>query len=331
MEQQIGTIAQTAVIERWAWWRAALKDPAQIGKELPVHPGEYQLGYYRTRRKGGTWEPVGIYPDEDGRVVAFRGNKPVDDIENLFTWCCRYPVEYAAYIQALETGKWPDDDEAVAATIGDNSGDVDETASLADQIEAALAGLSKYAKISDDETAAKALSLRNRLNELSREADKARTEEKKPHLEAGKAVDAKWQPLVKKAKTGADDVRAKIGAWETEKYRRQQEEQRKAEEARRAAEEAAREREGETEVLDAPEPAPAPVADPVSIRPTYGKAASVKMRTVVKEVTDWPALSVYMSNHAEAQDVLRKLAQRAVDAGRDDIPGITTEQKADIR
>lgn len=331
MEQQIGTIAQTAVIERWAWWRAALKNPEQIGKSLPVHPGEYELGYYRTRRKGGPWEPVGIYPDEDGRVVAFRGKKPVDDIENLFTWCCRNPVEYDAYMQALETGKWPDDDEVVAATIGDNSGVVDETETLADQIETALKGLTKYDKITDDETSAKALSLSNRLNELSREADKKRADMKQPHLEAGKAIDKQWMPLIKSAKEGADKVKSLIGAWETEKYRRQQEEQRKADEARRAAEEAAQERDGETEVLDAPEPAPAPVADPVSIRPTYGKAASVKMRTVVKDVTDWPALAVYMSSHPEAQDVLRKLAQRAVDAGRTNVPGITVSDEAQIR
>lgn len=49
-----GEVAQVAIIERWGWWQGALADPSKIGtKELPIHPGEYQLGYYRTRRKNG--------------------------------------------------------------------------------------------------------------------------------------------------------------------------------------------------------------------------------------------------------------------------------------
>jgi len=74
-----------------------------------------------------------------------------------------------------------------------------------------------------------------------------------------------------------------------------------------------------------------PAAFEATVRASYGKAASVSMKTVVKDVTDWPALAVYMSNHAECQDLLRKLAQRAVDAGRTGIPGITTREEAKVR
>jgi hypothetical protein len=346
---QLGTNV-AKIVGPWAWWQAALKNPAAIGKTLPVHDGDAQQGYYRAKNKDKTFDPVAIfYPEGSEQLVAYRAGREVR-AEDIWSWCCRYPVTYEAYNAALEGKGWPDDDKVVAAqlaatapapadepTIGDNSGDVDEATTLKDQIEAALAGMKAYEKITDDKTAEKALSLRNRLNELSRDADKIRTREKEPHLEAGKAVDAKWQPLVKKAKAGADQVRDAMSAWETVKLQRRREEERKALEAQRAAEEAARaaeptsgEPQGETTVLEAPKVDVQPDAAPSTIRGSYGKAASVSAKTVVKEVTDWSALAVYMSSHPEAQALLRQLAQRAIDAGRT-VPGITTEEVATVR
>lgn len=335
-EQSIGALA-LKIVDVWAWWQTALKDPSKIGsKELPVHDSDPQQGYYRIRYgKDKPFEPVAIWKDEGGAWLAYRNGREAN-AESIWTSCCRNPVTYEAYQAAVEGKGWSDDDKVVAAQFappapGDNSGAVDEAETIRDQIEAALAGLEAYAKVQDDATAAKALSLRNRLNELSREADKIRTKEKEPHLEAGKAVDAKWQPLVKKAKAGADQVRDAIGAWETEKLRRQREEERKAEVACRAAEEAARQQQGDVAVLEAPKVETAPAEAPAPIKATYGKAASVQVKTVVKDVTDWPALAVYMSGHPDCQDLLRKLAQRALDAGRTNIPGITTDEQAQVR
>lgn len=340
---QVGQVAQVSIIERWSWYRAALKDPSKIGSaSLPIHPGEYQLGYFRTKRKDGLWEPVGIYPDDDGVVTAWRGDRQVADIPELFSWCCRYPVSYADYTAAMDGKGWPDDDATVTAQvkmpepgIGDNSGEVDPIETLKDQIDAALQGLEAYQKISDDKTATKAQSLRNRLNELSNDADKKRDELKRPHLEAGKAIDKVWMPIVKAAKEGANTVKASLEAWETEKLRRRREEERKAEEARRAAEEAARQQSTETEVLEAPKvetpPQPLPDTSAGQIRAGYGKAASVTAKIVLDQVTDWEKLAIYMSGHPECQEVLRRLAQRAIDAGRKDIPGITTTEKASVR
>lgn len=325
------------MLDRWSWWRKALKDPSLIGRALPVHPDVAELGYYRTRAKNGPWEPVGIWLDESHEVVAYRGDRQVRP-EEIFSWCCRNPVSYESYMQAKDGKGWADDDKVVAAQIqppepgvGDNSGEVDEADTLKDQIEAALAGMKAYEKVEDDPTAAKALSLRNRLNELSNQADKIRVKLKEPHLEAGKAVDAKFQPLVKSAKAGADKVRDAIGAWETVKLQAERKRQREAEQARLAAEQAAREQQGETAVIDQPAPA-APVATaPAPIKGTYGKAASVSVKTIIDEVTDWTALAVYMAAHPEMQELLRKLAQRAIDAGRTDVPGITTTEKAAVR
>ncbi|WP_037076153.1 hypothetical protein [Neorhizobium vignae] len=337
-EQSIGALA-LKIVDPWKWWQTALKDPSKIGsKDLPVHDSDPQQGYFRVRYgKDKPFEPVAIW-NEDGVWLAYRSGREVK-AEDIWTSCCRHPISHAAYEAAIDGKGWPDDDATVAAQvkppepgIGDNSGPVDEAETIKDQIEAALKGMTAYDKITDDETAAKALSLRNRLNELSGQADKIRVKQKEPHLEAGKAVDAKWQPLVKSAKAGADKVRDAIGSWETEKYQRQQAALRKAEEERRAAEEAARQAAPNAEVIEAPPPVAAPVeVAPAPIRAAYGKAASVSMKTVVKDVTDWKALAIYMSEHPVMQDTLRTLAQRALDAGRTNVPGITTEQKAAVR
>lgn len=340
-EQSIGALA-SKIIDRWSWWRAALKNPVAIGKTLPVHDGDAQQGYYRAKNRDKTFDPVAIfYPEGSDEIVAFRSGREVR-ADEIWSFCCRYPVSYEAYQSAMDGNGWPDDDATVAAQvkapdpgIGDNSGEVDPIDALKDQIDAALQRLDAYKKIGDDATASKAQSLRNRLNELSGDADKKRDELKRPHLEAGKAIDKQWMPLVKSAKEGANTVKASLDAWETEKLRRRREEERKVEEARIADEKAAREQQGEVEVIDAPkveaQPA-APPAEPVGqIRATYGKAASVSVKIVVDQVTDWAALASYMSNHPECQDLLRKLAQRALDAGRTNIPGITTTEAAKVR
>jgi hypothetical protein len=324
--QAIGALAST-IVNRWAWWQQALK-----GNFGPMHEGEPQQGFYRTRFKGGKWEPVAIWWDEDTGWVAYRNGRDVDPGE-AWNFCRTHPITREAYDRAMVGQPFDDEDATVAAQVaaGHNSGDLDIADELKDQIESALAGLKAYETVGDDATAAKALSLRNRLNELSNKADKVRTEQKAPHLAAGKAVDEKWQPLVKKAKAGADTVRDAIGAFETRKLQEQRKREREAEQARLAAEQAAREQQSETAAVEAPAPAPAPAAAPAPIKAAYGKAASVKVSNVVKDVTDWPALAVYMSNHPDCQDLLRKLAQRALDAGRTNIPGITTQEKAAVR
>lgn len=341
MVESIGTAA-ARVVSEWAWWMTALADPSQIGsKSLPIHEGHPCQGFYRAKRKNGPYEPVAIWKGDAGEWVALRNGREVDAVD-IWTWCARNPVSREAYDAAVETGRWPDDDETVSAqitppdpTIGDNSGNADENEELKDQIDAALLGVDKYAKITDDETASKALSLRNRLNELSNAAEKVRVKQKEPHLEAGKAIDKKWNPLVKGAKAGAEKVRDAIGAWETAKLAEQRKRERE-DEAKRIADEQARKATQGAEQSDLlssstvePQEAETPPA-PAQVKATYGKAASVKAVTVVDEVTDWAALSAYMLNHPEMRELLLKLAQRAVDAGRT-VPGITTREEAKIR
>ncbi|MER8532076.1 hypothetical protein NKH61_05385 [Mesorhizobium sp. M1005] len=334
--QSAGAVA-AKVVDRWRWYFAALANPSEIGKSLKASEDSPQQGYYRTRYKGKPWEPVAIfYPEGSDQLVAYRNGHEARDINELWVWCLRYPISYDAYKRAVDGGGWEDDDPTVAAQIaptppGHNSGDVSEAEMLRDQIEAARAGAAAYAKITDDAMLTKAQSLRSRLNELAGEADKKREALKRPHFEAGKAIDKEWQPLVKSAKEAADGIRSAMGEWETEKLRRQRAAEREAEIIRQKAEDDARKAAEAGKPTPKPiAPAPAPVAAmPTPIKGTYGKAASVKVKIVVTKVTDPAALFGFLNGHPEMDDCMFKLAQRAIDAGRT-VPGIETQEQAKV-
>lgn len=306
--------------DKYQYWRDALA--GNFGAASDGHP---EAGFYRVRKhKGGPFQPVAIWFDEDGKPIALRDGAIVD-AEELWTWVCRAPITEELYHKIVAGEPWPDMDEAVTASMAPppagHNAPPDEFEVIKDQIEAALKGVKEYAEIADDEKQARAQSLRARLNELSGEADKTREKIKRPHLEAGKAVDAAWQPLVKAAKQGADMIRDAMGKWETAKARKAAEERRKAEEAERdrlAAIEAGK---------PAPPPPPTPEPAPAAVAPikgAYGKAATVKEVKVVTGVTNWDELWGYLKAHPELQEFMRKLAQRALDKGFDP-PGVRVE------
>ena len=296
----------------WAWWQQALANPKNIG---PVTTTP-EWGYYKTRFKNGPWLPVAIW-QKDGEWMALRDGKPVP-ADEVWTYCCGHPITVEAYEMALTGNGWADDDPTVASMIGHNVGD--DLEAIRDQIASASIGAEAYMTIASDDQAAKAQSLRARMNELAGTADKAREKLKKPHLEAGKAIDKDWMPVIRDAKAIADALRREIEAYQTLKLL----EQRRLEAERRREEEAAR-RAGEEVVAPPPPP---PIED--KVKGTYGRAASVGVETVVAEVTDQDALYQYMRDRPELVACLTDLARRAVKSGRTDIPGIRTEERAKI-
>lgn len=311
------------------YWLAALN-----GNFMPVHDGDAQPGFYRKRTsRAGPFVPVAIW-EQDGSLIALVDGKAGDAAE-LWSYVCQHPVTEETYRLRVETGKWADEDAAVTESLapppsGHNQGPTDEAEILKGQIDAATAGAGEYAEITDDDAAKKAQSLRARLNELSGLADKKREAEKKPFFEAGKAVDARYQPLVKAAKAAADAIARALGAHETRKQREADRLAAIAEEARIKAERAAvRAAAAGKPAPPSPTPAPAPEA-PVpaaKIAGAYGRAANVK-EVKIATVTDQDAVYGYMKARPELTELLAKLAQRAVDAGHT-VPGVTvtTEKK----
>lgn len=305
---------------------------------MQIIEDEPHCGYYRaTAQKGGPLLPVAIFRQGD-ELHVLRGGRAVE-LEKVWPYCAWNPISYQDYIAVAERGEpWPDEAEGAAPPApGHNQGPTDEAEVLKEQIKSALGSLSDYSKIASDEQQARAQSLRARLNELSGAADKNREAEKKPHLEAGKAVDAKWQPLVKSAKAGADQIAKAMNAWETEKLREEQATRAKAEAERRAVEEANRKAAEEAaaankpapEPIKMPEPEPVAPAASTAIKGAYGRAATVKMVKVVTEVTEWAALYGFLSAHPELRDLMTKLAQRAVDKGHD-VPGVRVEEQRKV-
>lgn len=81
-------------------------------------------------------------------------------------------------------------------------------------------------------------SLLNRLRRVAKDADEARKVEKKPHDDAGKAVQAKWKPIIDKAELATSTAKQALAPW----LRKLEEQQRaEAEAARIEAERLARE------------------------------------------------------------------------------------------
>jgi hypothetical protein len=314
-------------VTNYDYWTNAL-----AGKFGPVHDSDPQPGFYRKRvSRGGVFLPVAIW-EHEGQMIALVDGKQAD-ADEIWTYVCQHPISEQHYHARMETGRWHDESEAVAASLapppaGHNNPPQDEAEILKDQIDAASIGADGFAEITDDGEAAKAQSLRSRLLELSGNADKKREAEKKPHLEAGKAIDAKWQPLVKAAKAAADKIRDALSAHETRKARAAAEAQRKAEEeARKAAEVAAAKSPKDTPAPVAPPPPAAPAPEPVTaIRGAYGRAAAVKIVKVCT-ITDQDAAYGYLKADKELAALISKLAQRAVDAGYT-VPGTeVTEQR----
>lgn len=331
--------------DAWDWWARALETPKAIGSPgLPVSVDAPEQGFYRTKFKDREWEPVAIWKDGDV-WVALRSGRSVDAMET-WNWACRNPITAEAYDRAIRGDGWADADPTVAAMLkppqpGHNVGDTSDYELLRDQIESAKAGAKAYTKIRDDEHAGMAQSLRARLNELAGTADKAREAAKRPHLEAGKAIDAEWMPLVKDAKAFADALRKSIADYETlklaerrrlEAERRREEQEREAEEARvreeaRAAEEAGR----PVALPPAPAPLPPPPPPPeTTVKGAYGRAATISTEKVVTSIVDQDALYQYMRDHADLKACLHNLATRALRAGHNP-PGIEFEERAVVK
>lgn len=326
----------------YSFWRRAIeitggkRSLTRDEQKALVVTEEPQAGFFKRRTmRAGPFVPVAIWLQGD-YFVAVQDGKAVAP-EDIWTYACPHPITESDYRHYTETGQWPGEDMAVreslegppkAPTLGDNLPPPETLdQEIARQIEAASANLSAYANIQTDEAAASAQSVRSRLLELSGKADKARVAEKAPHLEASRAVDSKWQPIVGMGKDRADTLRRAIGDYETAKFRA-------AEQARRIAEEEGRRAASITRVHgETPPPAPTPEppapAPATTVRGSYGRAASVK-DIKIATITDMDAFWPFVKAHPEVIDLFVKLAQRAVDKDLTP-PGVSVETRKDVR
>jgi hypothetical protein len=136
---------ESIVNDQWAWWAAA-----STGEAPPVRDGTPYSGYYRHRwndkrpldaseiKVGGArtasqimWEAVGIWRDDDGKLVCQRGfpkgtlnirgdlaKSPMnggltmtpEQIDELWSACRLYPISFELFESVMyDGGQWPDE------------------------------------------------------------------------------------------------------------------------------------------------------------------------------------------------------------------------------
>lgn len=335
----------------YSFWKAALADPAQIGVNLPVHENEPQPGFYRTRNiEGADMIPVAIWRNGDGELVAKSGAKMVDPY-SIWTFCCRNPVPEDQYRGVMAGGTWPDsapENEAIAS-IGHNLPEDPFEAlqlELSGEVEIAKDLLEKPVK--DQDAADKVANFAKRVSTIGKKADELFAIEKRPALDAAKAVDEKWRDVRDTAKKIAADLKRHLDAYLAEQRRIEQERQRKAaEEAaeiRRKAEEAARKAADVQSNPNDPEQEAAAIEaqrlqDEAERAEREAKAktvaagrtgSKVSMRTFKSaKIVDYAKLVDALKDRDEMKELVQSLANRAA---RSDVelPGmeIITEERA---
>lgn len=287
--------------DQWQWWRNAL-----AGEVGPIHEDQPMSGFFRVRN-----DPVAIWREGDD-LMAERAGKPVSDVCALWTYAAKRPISCELYEAVAERGEpWPDEID-VPAGLGHNA--PDEHAAVTDELDTLCKSWSDWlasvgGTIATQEHADKAATYAERIKQIEKRATEAHKVEKAPHLEAGRAVDAKWKPLASDAAFAARTVKDAVGAYLV------------AEKSRREAAAAKIQAETGAEF------------EAVPVR-TKGGARAVTLRTVKRaEITDVAALAAYLASMSnpptEWLDVMRTAAERMLRAGVD-VPGakITETQVA---
>jgi hypothetical protein len=308
-----------ALAPTYAFWQNAL-----AGRPQPVHDGDPQPGFYYQRRKDGPRLPVAIWFSDAGdplALVGFEGTAKLGNAAEIWTWVCQYPVTEEIYRAAFAAGAWPDDPPPARGSVpGDNlPEDPAEAlaAELAGEEDTAAPFLAKPIETKQD--ADRVSVWAKRLTTLGARAVDLHKIEKQPHLEAGKAVDAKWFPI----RDGAKDLASRLKEHLQPYLLKQQ-----REEARRAAEAAAEEvrlREEAARVAEMDDDRAADRAAElerqadVAAKMSAPKNASagrtgarVALRPVyVAVITDYAACYAALSAHPDMQNFVQQLADRA--------------------
>lgn len=249
----------------FAYWRSALAGNPDPALKVPTGTGVddgAQPGLYKARKfKGGPKVPAKVFLTNQECAVQSRWASDlilhivVDDqpVGNVTTYSGHMFFEAVSKgdVEHYRThGVWPGEIK-IDAAAGDNSRNM----TLEEQIDSIVAEADEWLRgqavqpITHD-AANQAANWRKRLIQLSRDADAKREEEKRPHLEAGRAVDGRWFPVIRRAEDEAKRLNAVETAWAkaerdrlaaeaATRHREQMEAHRKAmeaEAARRAAE-----------------------------------------------------------------------------------------------
>ncbi|MCJ8053823.1 hypothetical protein GB928_018360 [Shinella curvata] len=318
----------------WAWWQAALE-----GNVGPMHEGLPEQGYYRTRFKGGQWEPVALWRDDDGCWLAQRGDRMVDPAD-AWNFCRTHPVTHEAWRKAMDGGGW--DDEPPAPAMGHNlPADPFEALKLEYQAEKELAAELLKKEVKTEDQASQIAILSKRVASVAKKATDLHKVEKQPHLDASRAVDDKYRYLKEDPADLSKQLKRHLDPFLLEQQRIERERQeaarreeerlrREAEEAARKAAEADQQSQAERQAAvdrarQLEQEAAAKAKEAEAKNASAGRTgARVSLRTFVDaKVNDYQAAAtaLVLMKHPDILAVIDQLAKRAVTAGQS-LPGV---------
>ena len=312
------------VKDDYGWWRSALANGVK-----DVDPNTPQCGFYKTKRDGA-WQPVAIW-NKNGTLVCRIASAMVDPID-VWTFCAKNPVSKEAGKHAFETGLFPGD----IAPVGNNMAALP----TAEQIALTIEDITKWldsigGKIKTDIEKDTAAKWRDKLNGLKSTADAEHEAEKRPILDAGYAIDAKFKPAIKAADATVKTIRDALTVYLNAEQKRRDDAAKAAHEAevkrvaaeraKIAAEQAQQLRDDPIAAMTSPPPAepelpmfvPAPK---VQAGGQSGKKTS--LRTVTRYVvTDYAKALAHVQDHPDVRAAVEKVAAAQFKAGTI-VPGV---------
>jgi hypothetical protein len=289
--------------------------------------------------------PVAIW--ERGTVLVKIGRKAEIDRESpegqdffSSSWfkCCAVTEE--DYQRALDTGFWPDgkpsrqmsEEEKLglppAGDEGSNSAPIFEV--LEEQINALLDKARGITKVSTQEEADTVSGFMDQIKKLADRADKERSAEKTPHDEAGKAVQAKWLPIIEPARNARkylDRLRQGFLAAEQDRLNREAaERQRELEQQAIADAQAEAEERGEDPRAIDPAEVYVPEVQPerAAAGSQFGRSTGLRMKKVAV-IVDRDKLIAHLHDDDDFIAYLQKRADSAVRA-KVKLPGVESKE-----
>ena len=194
----------------WQWWIDKLRGdiPLALSESTP-HAGFYRWPKREAYGAKRYFVPVAYWPNEDGELNCRIGEEDVTPERGRDIWVSvgAHPVSEEDYREVAERGgRWRDEHELVPMQRS-NQPQVPEDNSfeaLRNAInEMSLHGEARLSQpmISNQDEGDRIANFVGELSDLHRRANEARSNEKRPHDDAAKAVQAKWKPWVDKAET----------------------------------------------------------------------------------------------------------------------------------
>lgn len=195
-------------------------------------------------------------------------------------------------------------------------------------LSASLAG----GTVDSDEKEAAIDALMDDFRKAAKDADEARKAEKKPHDDAGKAVQAKWKPVIDKADRGVTECKAALTPYRVEKQRIADEAARKAREEADAKERAAQEALRQSDDLEAKFQAEQDLEQAKKLTAVANKIdrSATGLRTSWEaELTDKSAaLRHYLKTQpGEFEALIQTLADRDARGARPPVPGVLYHER----